>query len=677
MDFTAPSSKAIFESIRKEAYAEVETKYKLEDAEDFVMSMPAEAWRFTEPYTSEQIEKLVDSLYRFVELNVALTQIMKAFDGESRRTTIAFSSVENMVNQDTTKTYNLSRDRTRLSTISQREEEEQNKKYHKKKAHKLQLNENRISWFYDKKAYVDLGEEVMKMVGLLRDYEKCDENNYTPADIDRRISSLEIEDWDDDGKYGPDHEDLFDAKHERRMLILQNKLLECFSLKLYPEFEDELRFFLNKTRDWLIPELSAKYVDSMVIHHYHYFPDMEPIGMAHWTCNVKTYTKGVPTPHIYVHNLANYDSNFILKMIPNYVMAHKGKNTQNQWSVIERMTSALGLDLTNFASTAKYSYVLCKRMMNMIMQTVPNGRVYSTIREMMRAGFSMIKKQVSLASPFNKHVEECQYSPECEKCWPFMQNVEKSDLPALKEETHRVIKECKSTLENTLTKLREVHEVGEVEDDQKLLDAVQQVQDMYELLKTQAFVKPNVTSEEMIETICVLQSCIIYFDENNQYGSALKQILPIGNYVWLNYSKKTGGDVQVETLVKILADQTIKLRADKKARVVDFYTCVDLILPNTCSKADLQREEEFNLLVRNQVPEVYNFTEKMLRSKRNEYKLRSNRYTSLSLYKKVMSGTAPQMKYWIHSSILKTALNNGWKVTRVHNTLTFTAPRCL
>ena len=80
--------------------------------------------------------------------------------------------------------------------------------------------------------------------------------------------------------------------------------------------------------------LSAIYLDSMVIHHHHYFPDMAPLGMAHQTCNLKTYTKGVPTPHIYVHNLTNYDSNFILKMIPNYIMAHKGKHTETQWSVI-------------------------------------------------------------------------------------------------------------------------------------------------------------------------------------------------------------------------------------------------------------------------------------------------------------------------------------------------------
>ena len=343
-------------------------------------------------------------------------------------------------------------------------------------------------------------------------------------------------------------------------------------------------------------------------------------------------------------------------------------------NTFERMYASLGLDPTNFASTAKYSYVSCKRLMHMIMQTIPNGRVFNTIVQMKRAGFSMIKKQVSLASPFNEHVKTCQYSTDCVKCGPFVRDIAQGDVESLKEETYRVVKECKRALKATLSRLREVHEANEIEEDTKVLEAVEQMQGMYEILKTQSFVKSEVTSEELIETICVLQSCIIYFDENNQYGYALKQILPVGNYVWLNYSQVTGR-VTIEKLQEILAEQTRKLRADRKARVVDFYTCVDIILPDTCSKADLQREEEFNLLVRNKVPEVFNFTEKMLRSKRNEYVLKGDKYRSISLYKKLMSGTEPIMKYWIHSSMLKIALTNGWKVVRVHNTLAFTAQR--
>ena len=121
--------------------------------------------------------------------------------------------------------------------------------------------------------------------------------------------------------------------HARRMIVLQNKLMNCF-IEMYPEFEAELRFFVNKSRSTLLSVLTSTYTDQMIIHHHHYFPDMPPLGMAHHSCNIKTYTKGVPTPLIYVHNLTNYDSNFLLKMIPPYVMAHKGKNTSNQWSVI-------------------------------------------------------------------------------------------------------------------------------------------------------------------------------------------------------------------------------------------------------------------------------------------------------------------------------------------------------
>ena len=51
------------------------------------------------------------------------------------------------------------------------------------------------------------------------------------------------------------------------------------------------------------------------------------------------------------------------------------------------MYNTLGLDPTNFASTAKFSYTACKRIMGMTMQTIPNGLVFNCISEMKRAGF--------------------------------------------------------------------------------------------------------------------------------------------------------------------------------------------------------------------------------------------------------------------------------------------------
>ena len=249
-------------------------------------------------------------------------------------------------------------------------------------------------------------------------------------------------------------------------------------------------------------------------------------------------------------------------------------------------------------------------------------------------------------------------------------------MSELKNETSRVVDECKIALKQTLNRLEKTHESDEWEENEDLLAAVEDVQKIYEMLKTQSFVNDNDNydnKEQLTETIAVLQSCIVYFDENNQYGFALKQILPVGNYVWMNRNGNNDGPLDVQTLVDILDRQTKKLRANKKARVVDFYACVDINLPDDCSSADLQREEEFNLLVRNRVPEVQNFTEKMLCAKRLEYKSRGNKYKSISLYKKLMSDTEPLKKYWLHSSILKTGIENGWRVTKVHNALTFTA----
>ena len=132
-------------------------------------------------------------------------------------------------------------------------------------------------------------------------------------------------------------------------------------------------------------------------------------------------------------------------------------------NIFERMNEALGLDPTNFASTAKYSYIACKRLMNINMQTIPNARVFNAIVEMKRAGFSIIKKQVSLASPLNDHVQECQFNPDCEKCGPFVLPIEKSDVVELKKETLQVIKDCKHRLEETLNLLKEQHEEDEIE----------------------------------------------------------------------------------------------------------------------------------------------------------------------------------------------------------------------
>ena len=108
--------------LRKQACEKVEKNFKIESSEEFVLSINASEWKFTEPYDSNEIEDLIECLYRFVELNVALDQLMKAFDSESCITSSTFPTIAEFVNQDTTKTY----DRTRPTlTAEQLKEEEE------------------------------------------------------------------------------------------------------------------------------------------------------------------------------------------------------------------------------------------------------------------------------------------------------------------------------------------------------------------------------------------------------------------------------------------------------------------------------------------------------------------------------------------------------------------------
>ena len=58
-----------------------------------------------------------------------------------------------------------------------------------------------------------------------------------------------------------------------------------------------------------------------------------------------------------------------------------------------------------------------------------------------------------------------------------------------------------------------------------------------------------------------------------------------------------------------------------------------------------------------------------------QYVKKPGKYKSITVNKKLISGTSPLSRYWIHSSILNLALNNGWKITNVHNTLSFVAQK--
>ena len=97
-----------------------------------------------------------------------------------------------------------------------------------------------------------------------------------------------------------------------------------------------------------------------------------------------------------------------------------------------------------------------------------------------------------------------------------------------------------------------------------------------------------------------------------------------------------------------------------KARVIDFYANVDIELPFDCTTEQLQKAEELNLLVRNTTPKLQNYSEKMLRTKQNQFVFKRGKFTNIKLHQKLMSGTEPLKNYWVHSAMLNTAILDGW-----------------
>ena len=196
------------------------------------------------------------------------------------------------------------------------------------------------------------------------------------------------------------------------------------------------------------------------------------------------------------------------------------------------MYNKLRLDPTNFASTAKFSYTACKRITGMTMQTIPNGSVFNCIGEMKRASFSMVKRQISIASPLNDNIAKCQYSKRCKICEPFVKVIDKSDLNEVKQETLRVVQECKKKLEQLIEEKEELNlPENELETDEVLIDSVVQMQQFYEMVKIkECSVTTATNTTDLEEFILILQTILVHYDENNQYGNSLKQILPVGNY---------------------------------------------------------------------------------------------------------------------------------------------------
>ena len=614
------------ENLSDELY-ELHNRFDIEDLNDgFVKSTSSKDWHLVEPYTTEEKENLIKVLYRFVESLVALEQIMKTFDKQSWKTTVTY--VKTVRRYASMLAYHV---------------------YESRRKTARSLEDSKLFWFHDKDAYYELGEETLKLVSLILP----NEDEYSLQDLRRRIRLIKIPQMEKGSSGGEEENDKdWEKNHKLRLNILQNRLLDSYE-QMYPELQYEIRFFFTKVDAQTLNELRVRYLDTIVVHHNHYFPNDEPIGHAHQLCNIKCFQKGLPPAQIYVHNMTGFDCCFILRMLPNNVLARKGKNQEREWSVISpkgnknkvkllitpfgrftdsmnffnnslenmakemtredlidlyklhytyferhptfkaalkrradegeefnfvkfkemfrgkllfpyqsmndldwlmiesdnippieefrnnvfgkegptqeaynamnkiyhyfecetmsdllhiytledgmllacimsntfvRMYDALGLDPTNFTSTAKYSYVSAKRLTNMSMQTIPNARVFDCIVKMKRAGFSMTKKQIAQCSPFKSHVETCEFDDKCQKCMPFTKPMTEKDAKEFRKECRRVVKESKKQTLEFLEKiicdqLREEKSKNTPELEKEIEDT----QRLYETLKDCAF----------------------------------------------------------------------------------------------------------------------------------------------------------------------------------------------
>lgn len=81
----------------------------------------------------------------------------------------------------------------------------------------------------------------------------------------------------------------------------------------------------------LFKNLEVDYVDHVIVHHDHFVHEI--LGFAHQFCDSRVRT-GFPKVRLFCHNLTNFDSGFILRMIPEHVMGRRDKNLSAKWSVI-------------------------------------------------------------------------------------------------------------------------------------------------------------------------------------------------------------------------------------------------------------------------------------------------------------------------------------------------------
>lgn len=110
------------QQIRKEASDRVE--YEIKSSDDFVKTFTSEDWKRMEPFSMEEIEPLIEALYRFVELSNVLEQIFKMFTKENYCQVLNQPNIQTLVRSHGKAMY----DNTIMENRRKRDENKQSKK---------------------------------------------------------------------------------------------------------------------------------------------------------------------------------------------------------------------------------------------------------------------------------------------------------------------------------------------------------------------------------------------------------------------------------------------------------------------------------------------------------------------------------------------------------------------
>ena len=155
------------------------------------------------------------------------------------------------------------------------QQEEMKKTYRWRETH-IHRSNNRVFRFIDQESYIELGEKLMKILGLVSREEFYHLDNYALKDILERIKEIEIRPTKE---IEVERQDVASIIHQKRYDVLKQRLIFIFIESTYGEFEDKLRYFNATSHGTMLNELNNLYLDMVDVHHRHFFPKMHRLDL--------------------------------------------------------------------------------------------------------------------------------------------------------------------------------------------------------------------------------------------------------------------------------------------------------------------------------------------------------------------------------------------------------------